>query len=460
MAAAKTQFVCQKCGAASAKWLGRCAACGEWASLVEEAVRGGQGRGAARVTRATSAAVPSSAVPSGVASRKTTGIGELDRVLGGGLVDGSLVLVGGDPGIGKSTLLLQAAAGIARGAGVKVLYVSAEESVGQTALRAQRLGVADERVLLLSETSLETAIATIETERPAAVVVDSVQTVFSAELDGSAGSVGQIREVAARCQDVAKSRGIAVILVGHVTKDGALAGPKVLEHIVDTVLYFEGERGHPFRVLRAVKNRFGSASEVGVFDMAREGLREVKDPSRLLLAERPRDASGSVVVASAEGSRPMLVEIQALVASSGLGTPRRAATGFDVSRVVVLLAVLERSAKVSTVSQDVFVNVAGGVRVDERAADLGVVVAVASSARARPALERAVVFGEVGLSGELRAVSRPESRLLEARRLGYDLVILPKANVPRLSEDDRSGLTLCGCVTVEEAIDCALAPAT
>jgi DNA repair protein RadA/Sms len=458
MAQPRTQFVCQKCGASSAKWLGRCAACGEWASLVEETVRSASSGRAARAPAAT-AAVPLSAVPSGVAGRKSTGIGELDRVLGGGLVDGSLVLVGGDPGIGKSTLLLQAAAGIARGTGSKVLYVSAEESVSQTALRARRLGVADERVLVLAETSLESALAAIETDRPGVAIIDSVQTVFSASLDSAAGSVAQIREVASRCQDLAKSRGVAVLLVGHVTKDGALAGPKVLEHIVDTVLYFEGERGHPFRVLRAVKNRFGSASEVGVFDMAREGLREVSDPSSLLLAERPRDASGSVVVASAEGSRPMLVEVQALVASSGLGTPRRAATGFDVSRVVVLLAVLERSAQVSTLSHDVFVNVAGGARIDERAADLGVVVAVASSARGRPALPRAVVFGEVGLSGELRAVSRVESRIAEARRLGYDLVVLPRANLASLSEEEKTGLTLCGCATIEQAIDCALDPA-
>jgi DNA repair protein RadA/Sms len=458
MAAQKTQFVCQSCGAMHPKWLGKCSTCGTWSSLVEEVVRRAEGKGSGGARRGGpggAAAVPLSEVPQSSAARRTTGIAELDRVLGGGLVDGSLVLVGGDPGIGKSTLLLQAAAGLGRSG--RVLYCSGEESVSQTALRAGRLGIADPSVLILAETSLERVIDAVDAEKPAVVVLDSIQSVSTSEMEGAPGSVGQIREVAARLQELAKTRGIAVILVGHVTKDGALAGPKVLEHVVDAVLYFEGERGHPFRVLRAVKNRFGSASEVGVFDMAREGLREVKDPSRLLLAERPAGASGSVVVATAEGSRPMLVEIQALAAPSGLGTPRRAATGFDVSRVVVLLAVLERTAGVATASQDVFVNVAGGARVDERAADLGVVLAVASSVRGIPVQERAVAFGEVGLSGELRTVGRADARLAEARRMGYDLAILPHASAAGLEPEEREGLTVVGCRTVTEAIAAALA---
>lgn len=449
MAKPSTRFVCQHCGYVSGKWLGRCPECGEWNSLVEEAARPSQPAGA---VSSLDKPRPIGEVEVDHAPRMPTGIRELDRVLGGGLVPGSLVLLGGDPGIGKSTLLLQALDGLARG-GRRVLYVSGEESVQQTALRAGRLGARSRDLHVLAETELERVLKEAEAMRPAVLAVDSVQTMHSAALDSIPGSLGQVRETAGRLLTFAKTRGVPVLLVGHVTKDGALAGPKTLEHVVDCVLYFEGERTHNYRVLRTTKNRFGSTNELGVFEMRAEGLGEVANPSALFLAERPLGAPGSVVVASVEGSRPILVEIQALVAHAS-GVPRRTALGIDPNRVSLLLAVIERRAGIDVLGQDVFVNVAGGVRLSEPASDLGVLAAVASSARGRPVDAHTLCFGEVGLAGEVRAVAGIELRLNEAHKLGFRRCVLPELSRARLTGS--SELELVGVRDVGAALDALL----
>jgi DNA repair protein RadA/Sms len=442
-----TRFVCQSCGYTSSKWLGRCPECGEWNSLIEESVRearpaGAVGGGADKPRSIAEVSVDH-------APRLRTGVGELDRVLGGGLVAGSLVLLGGDPGIGKSTLLLQALEGIAR-AGKRVLYVSGEESVQQTALRATRLGARAKELHVLAETQLERVLTEAESMRPAVLAVDSVQTMHAAALDSIPGSLGQVREAAGRLLTFAKTRGVPVVLVGHVTKDGALAGPKTLEHVVDCVLYFEGERTHNYRVLRTTKNRFGSTNEMGVFEMRAEGLGEVPNPSALFLAERPLGAPGSVVVASVEGSRPILVELQALVAHAA-GVPRRTALGIDPNRVSLLLAVIERRAGIDVLGQDVFVNVAGGVRLSEPASDLGLVAAVVSSVRGRPVDPHTLCFGEVGLAGEVRAVGGIELRLAEARKLGFKRCVLPE--VARAQLAGAVDLELVGVRDIGAALD-------
>jgi DNA repair protein RadA/Sms len=449
MAKVRSQYVCQSCGFVSAKWLGRCSECGEWNSLAEELV------GAARPAGALGAgARPISIREVRVddTPRLSTGTAELDRVLGGGLVAGSLVLLGGDPGIGKSTLLLQALDGLAR-AGHRVLYVSGEESVEQTALRAERLGVVSPELMVLAETQLEKIVEQAEALRPSVLAVDSVQTVHTAALESVPGSLGQVREAAGRLLTFAKTRGVPVILVGHVTKDGALAGPKTLEHVVDAVLYFEGERSQHYRILRTTKNRFGSTNEIGVFEMRTEGLAEVPNPSALFLAERPVGVPGSVVVAALEGSRPILVEIQALVASAA-GLPRRTALGIDPNRVSLLLAVIERRAGIDVLGQDVFVNVAGGVRLSEPASDLGLLVAIASSARGRAVDARTLCFGEVGLAGEVRAVGRAELRLAEAAKLGFRRCVLPEVGRERLA--GASSLELIGVRDVGGALEALL----
>jgi DNA repair protein RadA/Sms len=384
--------------------------------------------------------------------RRRTGIGELDRVLGGGVVPGSLVLIGGDPGIGKSTLLLQAARALAEAA-PPVLYVSAEESAAQVKLRAERMGVAADGLLLWAEGDLSAVQAAVDDLKPRTLIIDSIQTVFLPDLESAPGSVAQVRECGARLMTLAKGVGVATFLVGHVTKEGAIAGPRVLEHLVDTVLYFEGERHHAYRVLRAVKNRFGSTNEIGVFQMADRGLAEVANPSGLFLAERPHDVPGSVIVSSLEGTRPLLLELQALVSPASFGTPRRTVLGVDYNRACLLLAVLEKRGGMPLGSQDVFVNVAGGGRVTEPAADLGVVIAAASSYMDRPARGDVVVMGEVGLTGEIRAVTGVEARVKEAAALGFREAVVPKSN---LTDGIRLALPALGVGTIHEAIDALL----
>ena len=425
MAKDATRFVCQACGAVFARWLGRCTSCNAWNTLAEEAAPKGGASSRAK-SSAAGAARPLADIPADdLVLRLQTGIGELDRVLGGGAVVGSVTLLGGDPGVGKSTLLMQALGGLAK-KGLRSLYVSGEESAGQTAARAKRIGAPEGDLYVLAENDLGVVEAAIADLSPAVLVLDSVQTVRAPDLESAAGTVSQLREVAARIVDKSKRARMTSFLVGHVTKDGSLAGPKVLEHVVDTVLAFEGERGQAFRTLRAQKNRFGSATEIGVFEMTQGGMREVPNPSALFLAERPKNASGSVVCSTSEGSRPMLVEVQALVSRTGGGAGRRTATGTDASRLAMVLAVLERKCGLELSTCDVFVNVAGGLRVDEPAVDLAVALAVASSLRDVPLAPRLVAFGEIGLAGEVRSVPRLEARVAEARAMGFTDLVTPE----------------------------------
>jgi DNA repair protein RadA/Sms len=443
----KSLFVCQQCGYQSAKWLGRCPDCGQWNTLTEETrvVSGDKGRSLLPPAKAQRI----SEVRAQAEDRCRCGIGELDRVLGGGVVPGSLVLIGGDPGIGKSTLLLQAADRLA--ATGLALYVTAEESARQVKLRGQRLEAVARDLYICPETSLEAILERVKELQPAYLVVDSIQTIFTAALESAPGSVAQVRECAGRLMQLAKGSGISTFITGHVTKGGAIAGPRMLEHMVDTVLYFEGDPGHPYRILRAVKNRFGSTNEIGVFEMKESGLAEVPNPSEIFLAERPAGSSGSVVVPTLEGTRPILVELQALVASTSFGTPRRTAIGIDHNRVSLLVAVLEKKVGLSLLSQDIFLNVAGGVRLDEPAVDLGVMAALASSHLNRPVSPGIILFGEVGLAGEVRAVSRPELRVKEAARLGFDRCYLPAGNLKNLEAP--AGLHLIGVGSAQQALE-------
>jgi DNA repair protein RadA/Sms len=435
MAKARAVFVCNECGGQSPQWVGQCPACGAWNSLSETVVAAPASGRAARLTSSGAAAVQSLGdVAPERTVRLATGMGELDRVLGGGLVGGSVVLIGGDPGIGKSTLLTQAVTAIGRQA--RALYVSGEESADQITLRAQRLGIAGSPVRLLTENQVELIIAVAKKEQPRVMVVDSIQTVFTEMLQSAPGSVAQVRESAAQLVRYAKLTGTALFLVGHVTKEGTLAGPRVLEHMVDTVLYFEGDTGSPFRILRAIKNRFGAVNEIGVFAMTEDGLREVGNPSALFLSRQGDSVAGSVVLATQEGTRPMLVEVQALVDQSHLSNPRRVCVGLDPNRLAMLLAVLHRHAGVATYDQDVFVNVVGGVRIGETAADLAVLTATLSSLRNRPLGKDLVVFGEVGLAGEVRPVQRGQERIREAAKLGFKRVLLPAANMPKSREPE------------------------
>jgi DNA repair protein RadA/Sms len=454
MSKAKSVFACQSCGHQTAKWLGRCRECGEWNSFVEEPQVAPR-RAGRQFSSQTQVPLPLPEITRNSEERLQTGIGELDRVLGGGVVSGSLVLIAGDPGIGKSTLLLQAAAGLSDqlandSSGNAVLYVSGEESASQVRMRSDRLGVHDDHVYILTETSVELIREHVTRLRPRALVVDSIQTVFTADVASAPGSVSQVRESTAQLTALAKPLNLPVFIIGHVTKEGAIAGPRVLEHMVDTVLYFEGERHHVYRVLRAVKNRFGPTNEIGVFEMRQTGLIEVESPSELFLSERPLQTSGSVVVASMEGTRPLLIELQALGSPSGFGASRRVANGVDPQRLALLLAVLEKRLSLPVQDHDVYVNVVGGLRVDEPAIDLGVVVAVVSSVRELPLDPHLVVFGEVGLTGEVRAVSHVEARLREAAKLGFRRCLLPQANCQPASA--RTGLELCGVQTVAEAL--------
>ena len=449
----KLVFVCQQCGAQQPRWMGKCPDCGEWNSLVEERAAGAQPEssprgGLFRMREATPLAYRD--IESQDDARQSSGIEEFDRVLGGGIVPGSLVLIGGDPGIGKSTLLLEVADKLSNICG-NVLYISGEESERQIKLRGERLGVNPAGLYLLAETCLERIFQEIERLDPRAVIVDSVQTVFSMKLESAPGSVSQVREVAGQFLMLAKNRTVPVFLIGHVTKDGSIAGPKTLEHIVDTVLYFEGERHHNHRIIRAVKNRYGAANEVGVFEMTGRGLVPVLNPSGLFLNERPVGVSGSVVTACIEGTRPMLVELQALVTSTKYATARRMTQGVDGNRVSLLIAMLEKRVGMQVLGDDVFVNVAGGMTIDEPAADLGIVAAIASSFRNVPVDERATVFGEVGLAGEVRATSQASVRVREAYAMGFKRCVMPHGNVTGLDYDD--GIEVVGVRNVADALE-------
>jgi DNA repair protein RadA/Sms len=449
----KSVFACQQCGAQAPKWLGRCADCGAWNSFVEEIVekpgKATERKGAAEPLGGGKATRYAD-VDAVVSTRFSSGISEFDRVLGGGIVPGSLVLLGGEPGIGKSTLLLQAAAAFARDTG-PVLYASGEESEHQVKMRGERLGVGDAPLFLLAETCIERILEEVDRVRPALLIVDSIQTVFSLKMASAPGSVGQVRQAATDLLFTAKGRNLPVFVVGHVTKDGSLAGPKVLEHVVDTVLYFEGDRHHAHRVVRAVKNRFGAISELGVFEMTGQGLKAVPNPSAMFLAERPENVPGSAVLCCLEGSRPILVEVQALVGTSTLGNARRTVSGLDPTRLSLLLAVLDKRAGLNLATDDVYVNVAGGMTVDEPAADLAILAAVASSLRNRPLHPHTVVFGEVGLAGEVRATSQAPLRLREAAQLGFTRCVVPDGNAT--AGDGPKGMEVVGVRTIGEALD-------
>jgi DNA repair protein RadA/Sms len=447
----RSRFLCQGCGFASPKWLGRCPDCGAWNSLVEE-IAGGPQESARRAADPAAAPLPLDRISADDAPRIPTGSAELDRVLGGGLVPGSVVLLGGDPGIGKTTLLLEYLGHLADRGPAPVLYCSGEESPRQIKLRADRIGITTGRLVVFSQNALEPILAEIRRLRPLAVVVDSVQTVTTAALESTAGSISQVREVAAQLIAVAKRQGIPIFLVGHVTKDGLLAGPRVLEHMVDTVLYFEGENTRDFRILRAVKNRFGSTNEIGVFEMGDGGLREVANPSRLFLREERGELAGSVVTAALEGTRPFLVEVQALCARTSFASPKRGCSGADAGRLAMLIAILEKKLGQVLSDQDVYLNLAGGIRVVEPATDLAIAMAVFSSLRNAVIDPGSVLFGEVGLTGEVRGVSNPEARVKEAEKLGFRTCFLPRANLPRVSGPIRE-IALCGISTLAEAVD-------
>ena len=451
MKKSETIYVCQSCGHQSRKWLGKCPECGEWNSLVEEraqTVKKGSARNSFALREVT--AVPFSEIEPQDDVRVSSGVTEFDRVLGGGIVPGTLVLIGGDPGIGKSTLLLQVADRLSA-QGTTVLYVSGEESERQIKLRGERLQVEAKNVYLLPETNLENIFHEIDKLKPGTIIVDSIQTVFSSLIESAPGSVSQVREVAHQFLMLAKNRNFPVFLIGHITKEGSLAGPKALEHIVDTVLYFEGERHHNHRIVRATKNRFGAANEVGVFEMTSTGLIPVANPSQMFLQERPLNVAGSIVTACMEGTRPMLVEIQALVSGSKYGTGKRMTQGVDQSRVALLIAMLEKRAGFQLVGDDVFVNIAGGLEVDEPAADLGVVTAIASSFKNMTIDPQTAVFGEVGLTGEVRGAMQASVRAREAQALGFKKIVMPASNVSGLER--LLGVRVVGVRSVDEALE-------
>jgi DNA repair protein RadA/Sms len=472
-------YRCTACAQTTPKWLGRCSSCGEWNTLVEEASdKAAKGFNDKRTFRLPSKPAVAAEVEPGVPARPAprddparapiklaelaagevtrhhTGIGELDRVLGGGLVPGALILVGGDPGIGKSTLLLAALASAAAKQFRPALYVTGEESPEQVKLRADRMHCASDKVMLFAETRADRIVRAIEEAQPSVVVIDSIQAIYDPELESAPGSVSQVREVAARFLYLAKARSIPIFLVGHVTKDGAIAGPRLLEHMVDTVLYFESSTGHPYRILRAHKNRFGSTNEIGVFEMSEAGLQEVSNPSEMFLAERPENAPGSAVLAAVEGTRPLLVEVQALVSPTSFGTPRRTCLGFDNARAALLVAVLERRAGLDLLGCDVFVNIAGGLEINEPAADLAVAAALASSHRGQAISSKTVLFGEVGLAGELRAVTHPDPRLHEAAKLGFKRAIIPAISAKKLK--GVRNIEIVAAKTLQEALEASI----
>lgn len=446
--AKKSVYFCQNCGHEESKWLGQCPMCKEWNTFAEEkvvSIKGQKSSGEKQVQ-----AVTLSSVTTDEDERMKTELVELDRVLGGGIVPGSLVLVGGDPGIGKSTLLLQVCQKLSA-MNKKVLYISGEESLKQIKLRAYRMGEFSENLYLLCETSLNLIQTAIEREKPDVVVIDSIQTMYNEEIGSAPGSVSQVRESTNVFMQLAKGMNIAIFIVGHVTKEGTVAGPRVLEHMVDTVLYFEGDRHASYRILRGVKNRFGSTNEIGVFEMRKEGLVEVENPSEFMLSGKPENASGSVVACAMEGTRPMLMEIQALVCKSNFGMPRRTAAGIDYNRVNLLMAVLEKRVGLPLSGYDAYVNIAGGIRMNEPAVDLGIIMAVASSYKNRPVSEDTIVFGEVGLSGEVRAVTMPEQRVAEAKKLGFKVCVVPEVSLKSIGKVE--GIEVIGVKSVNQTMN-------
>ena len=448
MAKQKTVYFCSQCGHESSKWMGQCPACKQWNTFTEEKVTETK-KGGAKSLKTSASPMNISEVTIENEERIPTGIGELDRVLGGGIVKGSLSLVGGDPGIGKSTLLLQVCRNLANNKR-KVLYISGEESMHQIKMRAERIGTFEEEMLLFCETDLDAITSAILKTKPEFAVIDSIQTMYSEDVNSAPGSVSQVRQATSLLLQLAKSLGITIFIVGHVTKEGVVAGPRVLEHMVDTVLYFEGDRHAAYRILRGVKNRFGSTNEIGVFEMQQAGLVEVKNPSEYMLNGRPEGASGSIVTCSIEGTRPILLEIQALVCKTGFGLPRRTAAGADLNRVNLLMAVLEKRAGMPLSSCDAYVNIAGGIRMNEPAIDLGIVLAIVSSYREIAISDKTICFGEVGLSGEVRAVNMAKQRVQEAKKLGFETCILPKVS---LTDEVRTdGIQLIGVSNVREAI--------
>ncbi|MES2186201.1 MAG: DNA repair protein RadA [Pseudomonadota bacterium] len=455
MAKEKTLYTCTECGGTSPRWLGKCPHCGAWNTLIETAAQAAPLAGKNRLGTPAFAALAQtsevatlSEIEAQDVARTPTGLEELDRVLGGGIVEGAVVLIGGDPGIGKSTLLLQAVDALQRG-GMETLYVTGEESGAQIALRSRRLGLDRSQVQVLAEIQLEKILATLDARQPALAVIDSIQTMYSDQLTSAPGSVAQVRECAAHLTRAAKASGIAIVLVGHVTKEGAIAGPRVLEHMVDTVLYFEGDTHSSFRLVRAIKNRFGAVNEIGVFAMTEKGLKGVANPSAIFLSQHSEPVPGSCVLVTLEGTRPMLVEIQALVDGGG-PSPRRLSVGLDRDRLAMLLAVLHRHAGIACMDQDVFVNAVGGVRISEPAADLAVMLAITSSLRGKPLPKGFIAFGEVGLAGEVRPAPRGQERLREAAKLGFSVAVVPKANAPKKPIE---GLEIHAVERVEEAME-------
>lgn len=446
----KTFYSCQSCGYKSPKWLGKCPDCNQWNSFVEERYVEEKGKRRGAAIEGEAIPQPITRVSAKEDDRFQSSMMELDRVLGGGIVLGSAILIGGDPGIGKSTLLLQAMGKLAK-TGALVLYTTGEESPRQIKMRAERLNISSDNLLIYAEISLERILESIKKIKPRVIVIDSIQTIYTENLESAPGSVSQIRETAYQLILLAKAMDVPVFLVGHVTKDGSIAGPRVLEHMVDTVLYFEGERGHPFRILRAVKNRYGSQMEIGVFEMKDIGLEEVSNPSALFLAERPENAPGSVVVSSLEGTRPILVEVQSLVCQTIFGMPRRTVVGIEAARVSVLVAVLEKKIGLNMANQDIFLKVAGGLKLEEPAVDLGILASIASNYLDKPVNPKTVVFGEVGLAGEVRAINQAELRIKEALNLGFERCIIPKDNAKRIKGN--KSLEIVGVSSVKEAMD-------
>lgn len=450
MAKVKIRFVCQECGHDAPQWLGKCPGCEAWNSMVEETVSTSHTKLHSN-TKERAKPKPITEVDNLPVSRLATGVGEFDRVLGGGIVPGALILIGGDPGIGKSTMLLQVACSISQTYG-SVLYVSGEESAVQTKMRAERLHKLSDKLLIMTETNLEEISLVANQLRPTLLIIDSIQTMYSAEIPSAPGSVGQVRESTGKLLRLAKESGIPIAIIGHVTKEGNIAGPRILEHMVDVVLYFEGDKSHAFRILRAIKNRFGSTNESGIFSMEEDGLIEVKNPSGLLLSERPDNAPGSVVLACMEGVRPLLIEIQALVSTTCFGMPRRMAAGFDYNRLILLMAVLEKRVGLMLANQDAYVNAVGGIRITEPAADLAVILAVASSFRNVSLDGQTVVMGEVGLTGEVRMVARVDIRISEAANLGFKRFVIPAGNLTGLKVR-QPGLKIVGVRNVMEAME-------